>query len=71
MTDKQYQICITVLFMYVAKPLSLLVCANVYSRPYMAAELPANLLLRRIGPQIMLPTLLTLWGIIVTLQGKL
>ncbi|KIM78028.1 hypothetical protein PILCRDRAFT_76059 [Piloderma croceum F 1598] len=52
MTDQQYQICITVLFV-----------------PYMAAELPANLLLRRIGPKIMMPALLTLWGIIVTLQG--
>ena len=37
----------------------------------MAAELPANLLLRTIGPKIMMPALLTLWGIIVTLQGKL
>jgi MFS family permease len=52
LTDRQYQICVTVLYV-----------------PYIVAELPANLLLRRIGPRIMMPTLLTLWGIVVTLQG--
>ena len=39
------------------------------SRPYIAAELPSNLLLRKIGPKLLMPTLLTSWGIIVTLQG--
>jgi MFS family permease len=39
--------------------------------PYIAAELPANLLLRKIGPKTLMPTLLTLWGIMVTLQGTL
>jgi sugar phosphate permease len=52
MTDQQYQICLTVLYV-----------------PYIAAELPANLLLRKIGPKTLMPTLLTLWGIMVTLQG--
>ncbi|KAK0243694.1 major facilitator superfamily domain-containing protein [Armillaria nabsnona] len=37
--------------------------------PYIAAELPSNLLLRVIGPNYLLPTLLTIWGIITTLQG--
>lgn len=37
--------------------------------PYIVAELPANLLLRKIGPRILMPTILTLWGIMVTLQG--
>jgi len=37
--------------------------------PYIAAELPSNLLLRKIGPKLLMPTLLTSWGIIVTLQG--
>uniref|UniRef100_A0A0W0G0X2 Major facilitator superfamily (MFS) profile domain-containing protein n=1 Tax=Moniliophthora roreri TaxID=221103 RepID=A0A0W0G0X2_MONRR len=52
MTDHQYQIVVTVLYV-----------------PYICAELPANLLLRKIGPRIMMPILLTTWGIIVTLQG--
>jgi len=37
--------------------------------PYIAAELPSNLLLRKIGPSIFMPALLTTWGVIVTLQG--
>ncbi|CAA7268901.1 unnamed protein product [Cyclocybe aegerita] len=37
--------------------------------PYIAAELPSNLLLRIVGPDLMLPTMLTLWGIVTTLQG--
>ncbi|KAF8815170.1 MFS general substrate transporter [Phlegmacium glaucopus] len=52
LTDKQYQICITVLYV-----------------PYIVAELPSNLLLRKIGPRLLLPMLLTLWGLTATLQG--
>ncbi|KAK7056857.1 hypothetical protein VNI00_002574 [Paramarasmius palmivorus] len=52
MTDHQYQIAVTVLYV-----------------PYICAELPANLLLRKIGPRIVMPVLLTIWGTIVTLQG--
>ncbi|PBK63057.1 MFS general substrate transporter [Armillaria solidipes] len=37
--------------------------------PYIAAELPSNLLLRVIGPNYLLPTLLTIWGVVTTLQG--
>ncbi|KAK0504485.1 major facilitator superfamily domain-containing protein [Armillaria luteobubalina] len=37
--------------------------------PYIAAELPSNLILRVIGPNYLLPTLLTIWGIVTTLQG--
>ncbi|KAF5335333.1 hypothetical protein D9611_011736 [Ephemerocybe angulata] len=37
--------------------------------PYILAELPSNLLLRVIGPNLLLPTLLTLWGVVTTLQG--
>ncbi len=40
------------------------------NRPYIFAELPANLLLRRIGPKFLMPALLTAWGIMVTLQGN-
>ncbi|KAF9564921.1 MFS general substrate transporter [Agrocybe pediades] len=52
LTDHQYQICVTVLYV-----------------PYILAELPANLLLRKIGPKLLMPTLLTTWGVMVTLQG--
>src|SRR5437016_4962350 len=38
-------------------------------RPYILAELPSNLLLRKIGPNILMPTILTIWGVIVTLEG--
>ncbi|KAF8957377.1 major facilitator superfamily domain-containing protein [Flammula alnicola] len=37
--------------------------------PYIAAELPSNLLLKMVGPNLMLPTMLTLWGLVTTLQG--
>ena len=40
------------------------------SRPYIASELPSNLLLKKIGPNVLIPTLLILWSIIVTLQGQ-
>ncbi|KAF9477434.1 MFS general substrate transporter [Pholiota conissans] len=37
--------------------------------PYILSELPSNLLLRKVGPNIGMPILLTIWGTIVTLQG--
>ncbi|KAF9459787.1 major facilitator superfamily domain-containing protein [Collybia nuda] len=37
--------------------------------PYIVAELPSNLLLRYVGPNLMLPTMLALWGVVTTLQG--
>ncbi|KAG6917453.1 hypothetical protein DXG01_002430 [Tephrocybe rancida] len=37
--------------------------------PYIFAELPSNLMLKAVGPNLMLPTMLTLWGIVTTLQG--
>ncbi|KAL0958482.1 hypothetical protein HGRIS_000621 [Hohenbuehelia grisea] len=37
--------------------------------PYIVAELPSNLLLKIIGPNLMLPAMLTMWGVITTLQG--
>ncbi|KAK7035976.1 MFS domain-containing protein [Favolaschia claudopus] len=39
--------------------------------PYIAAELPSNLLLKIVGPNLMLPTMLTLWGVVTTCQGTL
>ncbi|KAG6889428.1 hypothetical protein C0995_001196 [Termitomyces sp. Mi166 len=33
------------------------------------AEIPANLLLRAVGPRFMLPAILTLWGVAATFQG--
>ncbi|KAG7085987.1 hypothetical protein E1B28_003510 [Marasmius oreades] len=52
MTDYQYQICVTALYV-----------------PYICAELPSNLLLRKLTPRIVMPSLLTAWGIIVIFQG--
>ncbi|KAJ3720650.1 hypothetical protein C8R42DRAFT_643035 [Lentinula raphanica] len=43
---------------------------TVFIRRYICAELPANLLLRNIGPRFLMPTLLTLWGLMVALQDK-
>ncbi|KAJ7041990.1 major facilitator superfamily domain-containing protein [Mycena alexandri] len=37
--------------------------------PYIAAELPSNLLLKIVGPNLMLPAMLTLWGVVTTCQG--
>ncbi|KIK65234.1 hypothetical protein GYMLUDRAFT_94587 [Collybiopsis luxurians FD-317 M1] len=37
--------------------------------PYIVAELPSNLVLKAVGPNYLLPTLLTLWGVVTTLQG--
>ncbi|KAK7683471.1 hypothetical protein QCA50_013305 [Cerrena zonata] len=52
LTDRQFQIAITVTFV-----------------PYIAAELPSNLLLRKVGPSLLMPLLLVVWGTVVTLQG--
>ncbi|KAJ4494769.1 MFS general substrate transporter [Lentinula edodes] len=52
MSDRQYQVCVTILYV-----------------PYICAELPSNLLLRKIGPRYLMPSLLTLWGLMVALQG--
>ncbi|KAJ7700772.1 major facilitator superfamily domain-containing protein [Mycena rosella] len=37
--------------------------------PYILAELPSNLLLKIVGPNLMLPAMLTLWGVVTTCQG--
>ncbi|KAJ7611778.1 major facilitator superfamily domain-containing protein [Roridomyces roridus] len=37
--------------------------------PYIVVELPANLLLKRIGPNVMLPSMITLWGVVTACQG--
>ena len=55
--------------MYVVDHLWLPRFVEVRLSPYIASELPAALLLRKIGPKTLMPTLLTLWGIVVTLQG--
>ncbi|EAW08972.1 putative MFS transporter [Aspergillus clavatus NRRL 1] len=38
--------------------------------PYVLSELPSNLLLKIIGPRILLPTLCALWGLVTTLQSQ-
>ena len=37
--------------------------------PYIAIELPAGLILKRVGANILLPAMVTLWGLTTTLQG--
>ncbi|KAG9311746.1 major facilitator superfamily domain-containing protein [Chiua virens] len=37
--------------------------------PYIAAEFPATLLLKHVGPNIMLPAMVTLWGVVAASQG--
>ncbi|KAJ7084863.1 major facilitator superfamily domain-containing protein [Mycena belliarum] len=37
--------------------------------PYIVAELPSNLLLKIVGPNTMLPVMLTLWGVVTACQG--
>ncbi|KAJ7611763.1 major facilitator superfamily domain-containing protein [Roridomyces roridus] len=37
--------------------------------PYIAAELPSNLLLKTVGANRMLPTMITLWGVVTACQG--
>lgn len=37
--------------------------------PYILVELPSNLVLKVVGTNRMLPTLLTLWGVVTTIQG--
>lgn len=39
--------------------------------PYIAAELPSNLMLKKIGPRILLPFLCTSWGIVTTLTSQI
>ena len=37
--------------------------------PYVVAELPSNLILRKVGPGILMPILLTVWGGYCNLAG--
>ena len=37
--------------------------------PYLIVEIPATLLVKRVGANILLPTLAILWGLITALQG--
>ncbi|KAF5361251.1 hypothetical protein D9758_010304 [Tetrapyrgos nigripes] len=37
--------------------------------PFILVELSSNLLLRKVAPQLLMPSILTIWGIIVVLHG--
>lgn len=37
--------------------------------PYILAEIPSNLLVKKVGANTFLPVLVTIWGIVATLQG--
>jgi MFS family permease len=47
-----------------------LIAITVTYIPYMAAELPSNLMLKRIGPKIQLPIMMLLWGLVSTCQSQ-
>jgi len=38
--------------------------------PYILSELPSNLILRTIGPTLLMPALVVVWGVIVIMQGE-
>ncbi|GAA5846979.1 hypothetical protein JCM5353_008620 [Sporobolomyces roseus] len=46
-----------------------LICITVTYVPYIVSEMPSNLLLKKIGPQILIPALVTVWGIVSCLTG--
>ncbi|KAI6045724.1 MFS general substrate transporter [Pisolithus marmoratus] len=37
--------------------------------PYFTMELPSNLILKRVGPNRLLPAMVTMWGIVAAMQG--
>lgn len=39
--------------------------------PYILTELPSNLVLKKIGPRLLLPSLCLCWGIVATLQSQM
>lgn len=41
-----------------------------FSVPYIIMELPMNLLMKRIGANITLPLMVTLWGMVTACQGN-
>ena len=41
----------------------------IFSVPYILLELPMNLLMKRIGANITLPVMVTLWGMVCACQG--
>ncbi|PPQ79807.1 hypothetical protein CVT24_003587 [Panaeolus cyanescens] len=45
------------------------ICVSILNVAHMISALPSNLLLRKIGPHILLPAFVTSWGVVVTAQG--
>ncbi|KAF9038139.1 MFS general substrate transporter [Panaeolus papilionaceus] len=45
------------------------ICVAILYVPYMLSELPSNLILRKVGPHLLLPAVVTAWGIVVIFQG--
>ena len=41
-----------------------------HSSPFIAAELPSNLLFKKIGARVLLPMSVILWAVVATLQGQ-
>ncbi|GAA6059485.1 hypothetical protein JCM10212_002228 [Sporobolomyces blumeae] len=46
-----------------------LICITVTYVPYIACEIPSNLILKKVGPQRLIPTVVMAWGIVSCLTG--
>jgi len=42
---------------------------SIVSVPYIVMELPMNLIMKRVGANITLPIMVTLWGMVCACQG--
>lgn len=72
MTDYQYKcgVYASLLLTWKTKPPNLSKAITVTYVPYILAELPSNLVLKKVGPRLLLPALCTAWGLVTTLQSQ-
>lgn len=72
MTNKQYSIALTVTYVpYIVAelPSNLLLKVRIFYLKVYTANKTDTEFRKAVGPNLMLPTMLTLWGIVTTLQG--
>lgn len=71
LTDRQYQTGmphLTALGPFLSNKRLSVVAITVTYVPYIATELPSNLILNKVGPRIMIPGMCFCWGVVTTLQ---
>ena len=67
MTGEQYNLCLTgTLLRHADVPTA---DSLVFFFTYCAFEVPSNLLLKRFRPSIWLPSIMIVWGVVMTLMG--